>query len=621
MAMPRMLSLIGILLVSVVLAVSSSAQPVPASETSATAQAEGSETDRLNQWFEMRFEEQLQFSPISLTYMGRKELYDQLDDFSEAGADAELDWQRQTVEEMEREFDYHALTPEAQTSYDLWRYQYDAAAAARAFRGNQYIFTQFGSIQASLPTLMINMHRVDEPSDMDAYVARVGAVGRAINQLTDRAERYAERGVRPPRFAFDGVITQSRALITGAPFDTSDDEAALWSDARAKIASLRSNGRISEEAAAELEDAARVALVDEFRPAYERLIRWAEYELARGGDTAVGASALPDGVAFYDHRLKASTTTDMTTDDVHGLGLREVKRLCAEMEDILAEVDFDGDLAAFFEFVRESEQFYFPNTDEGRQRYLDGAAERLDSINERLPEYFGVLPRAELVVRRVEPFREQDGAAQHYSPGAPDGSRPGVYYAHLSDMNAMPRTQLEVIAYHEGNPGHHMQIAIAQELEDVPTFRTQARFTAYIEGWGLYAELLALEMGAYDDPYSNFGRLGSEMWRALRLVVDTGLHSKGWTEQQAIDYMRDNSSESLERVTSEVRRYIVMPGQATAYKVGMLKFQELRARAEEALGSRFDLRGFHDTVLAGGPLPLALLERRVDRWVASIPVP
>ena len=539
------------------------------------AQSAQSETDRLNAWFETKFEERLQFSPIQLTSMGRKVLYDQLDDYSEAGEDRQLQWLRRSIEEMERDFDYDRLTPEAQTSYDLWTFQYEEAAAARAFRGHGYTFNQFQASHSFLPTLLINRHRVDERSDMEAYVARIGALARAIDQLVARARRYADDGVRPPRFAYEGVLAQSRALITGAPFDDGDD-AALWADAQDKTDALQAREEISEEVAAELLAATRTALVDEFQPAYERLITWVESELPRAESTATGVGTRPNGAAYYDRQLASSTTTDMTADDIHALGLSEVARLRQEMEDILHEVDFDGDLAAFFEFVRTGDQFYFPDTDEGRQAYIDAAEERLAFIDTRLPEYFGVLPSAALVVRRVEPFREVDGGAQHYSRGSPDGSRPGIYYAHLSDMRAMPKPQLEVIAYHEGSPGHHMQLSIAQELEGLPTFRRQAGFGAYIEGWGLYAEALALEMGAYDDPYANFGRLGSEMWRALRLVVDTGLHSKGWTEQQAIDYMLENSSQSLGRVTAEVRRYLVIPGQATSYKVGMLKFQELR---------------------------------------------
>ena len=268
-------------------------------------------------------------------------------------------------------------------------------------------------------------------------------------------------------------------------------------------------------------------------------------------------------------------------DRIHEIGLAEVARIRDEMIALKQRVGFDGDLQAFFTFIATDPRFKFPNTDEGRQAYISAATAAIDNIKKELPNWFGLLPKADLVVKRVEAFREQDGAAQHYYPGTPDGSRPGVYYAHLSDMNAMPIPELEVIAYHEGLPGHHMQISIAQELEGVPQFRTQADFTAYTEGWGLYAEWLAKQMpNTYQDPYSDYGRLTSEMWRAVRLVVDTGLHAKGWTEQQAIEYFDANTSIPAAAVQSEVRRYLVIPGQATAYKIGMIKIQELRALAE-----------------------------------------
>ena len=292
------------------------------------------------------------------------------------------------------------------------------------------------------------------------------------------------------------------------------------------------------------------------------------------------------------------------------------------MEAIRKEVGFQGDLQAFFAELRDKKddaRYYFPDTDAGREAYIKESTAAIDKIKAVLPKYFGLLPKADLVVKRVEPFREQAGAAQHYFPSTPDGSRPGVYYAHLSDMKAMPKSELEVIAYHEGLPGHHMQIAIAQELEGIPTFRRQVGVTAYSEGWGLYSEWLAREMpGTYQDPYSRFGRLGSEIWRAIRLVVDTGLHAKGWSEEQAVQYFLANSATTEPQARSEIRRYMVLPGQATSYKIGMLKIQELRRKAEAALGSRFDIRAFHDTILGGGAMPLTILEARVDRWIASV---
>jgi uncharacterized protein (DUF885 family) len=376
-------------------------------------------------------------------------------------------------------------------------------------------------------------------------------------------------------------------------------------------------GKIDEAPADALRAAVRAALLESFKPSYDALIAWVETDKANSDDEAQGAGGLPDGLTYYDQRLSFATTTDMTADEIHEYGLAEVARIRSEMEAIRDSVEFEGTLQEFFTFLREDPRFFFPDTDEGREGYLQAARDHIGYIETRLPEYFGLLPRAELEVRRVEPFREQPGAAQHYFPGTPDGSRPGIYYAHLADMNAMPKHQLEVVAYHEGLPGHHMQVSIAQELESVPEFRTQSFFNAYAEGWGLYSELLAKEMGAYEDPYSDFGRLSSEMWRAIRLVLDTGIHARGWSEQQAIDYALENSSNAEGSVRSEVHRYFVIPGQATSYKIGMMKILELRGKAKAELGDRFDIKGFHDTVLGGGGLPLGILERRVDEWIAS----
>ena len=379
------------------------------------------------------------------------------------------------------------------------------------------------------------------------------------------------------------------------------------------------SGKISAERATELKEEAKKALLEQFKPAYERVIAWSQEDLPNAPVNATGVGTThKNGKAYYEYQLRQMTTTNMTADQIHELGLKEVERIKGEMTALKDKVGFKGDLDAFFSFIDSDKQFLYPNTDAGRQAYIDDASAKIANIKKELPNYFGLLPKADLEVKRVEAFREQDGAAQHYYPGTPDGSRPGIYYAHLSDMNAMPKPELEVIAYHEGLPGHHMQISIAQELTGVPKFRTQAGSTAYAEGWGLYSEWLAKEMpGTYQDPYSEFGRLSSEMWRAIRLVVDTGLHSKGWTEQQAVEYFDANSAVPLTAIKSEVQRYLVMPGQATAYKIGMIRIQELRKKAEAELGDKFDIKGFHDSVLGGGALPLTLLERRVDQWIAS----
>jgi len=596
------------------------AQATPPAQATPSAQATNDETARINAWFETKFEEQLAFSPIQQTFLGRKS--GAIDEMSIAAQDKIVAWQRASVAEMRKSFDYAKLSPEAQTSYDTWIYQLEQTEAALPFRTNAYIFDQMSAIHAFFPQLLIAFHRVDGVSDMSAYINRIRESGRALRQLIDVSKGNATEGVRPPRFSFDFVIDESTKVISGAPFDESATDSAVWADVKAKIGDLQKKGAIDQKQADAMLAEARSALTGPFKAAYLELIAWQKQDREKAPEKTSGVGALPNGAAYYNERLANHTTTTLTADEIHAIGLAEVARLRTEMVAIKDEVGFKGDLPAFFAELRDSKdnpRYYYPNTDEGRQAYITDATAAIDKIKAVLPRYFGILPKADLVVRRVEAFREQPGAAQHYFPSTPDGSRPGIYYAHLLDMNAMPKSELEVIAYHEGLPGHHMQIAIAQELTTVPTFRRQAGFNAYSEGWGLYSEWLAREMpGTYQDPYSRFGRLGSEIWRAIRLVVDTGVHAKGWSQEQAVQYFLANSATTEEQARSEIRRYMVLPGQATSYKIGMLKIQELRRKAESALGARFDIRAFHDTVLGGGALPLTILEKRVDRWVASV---
>ena len=608
------LSALSLALLTACSTVPPTAATAPATES--TQAAATSEDARLNAWFERKYEEELQFSPIQMTFLGRKDRYSEIDDMSREAADRQLAWREAAVEEMRSSFDYDALSDAAKLSYDLYEYQLAAAQAAHPFADHGYPFEQMGGMQSQMPTFMINFHKVEEESDYTAYIARLRQVPRAFGQLMDQVKRSAELGIRPPRFAHEGVIDQGTKVVTGAPF-TDGDDSALWADAQAKADALVKAGKIDEARATELKAEARAALVEAVKPAYDGVINWFKADMPNAAVNPTGVGKRhPNGAAYYAQRLKASTTTDLTADQVHQIGLDEVARIRGEMEALKDRVGFEGDLQAFFKFIATDPQFKYPNTDAGRQAYIDDATKAIATIKQQLPNYFGLLPKADLVVKRVEPFREVDGAAQHYYPSTPDGSRPGVYYAHLSDMNAMPKPELEVIAYHEGLPGHHMQIAIAQELEGVPEFRKQAGFTAYSEGWGLYSEWLAREMpGTYTDPYSEYGRLTSEMWRAIRLVVDTGIHAKGWTQDQAIAFMSENSSIPKQAVEAEIRRYITWPGQATAYKIGMIKIQELRAKAEAELGDDFDIRGFHDAILGGGALPLDLLERRIGQWI------
>lgn len=588
----------------------------PALDAGTDVVTEEDESAALTAWLDEQFAEQLDFSPQWKTRLGDKSDYGQLDDPAEAADEQALEWRRNSVAEMQSTFSYDLLGEDAKTSWDTWVYSLERAEMAAPYRRHGYIFGR-GGPHASLPSFMINFHRVDEAGDMTAYISRLSQIDDVLGQYQQRAVRAIEDGIRQPRFNYDYAIAEIDRVTSGEPF-TDEGISPLWNDVENKITVLFENNEIDQATARQMMDEARAVLVDELQPAYAELLTWLQQDRANASEQAMGVWALPNGEDYYNMRLSLMTTLDMTADEIHNIGLAEVDRLRTEMEAIKDTVEFDGTLAEFFVFIREDDQFYFPNTDEGREAYLQLARDYLEGMDEVLPQYFGILPQAGLEVRRVESFREQDGAAQHYMSGTPDGSRPGVFYAHLSDMRAMPRYQLENISYHEGSPGHHMQISIQQELTDIPRFRTQYGYTAFSEGWGLYSEALGKDMGFYEDPYSDFGRLAGEIWRAIRLVVDTGMHAKQWTEEQAVQYFLANSPQPESAVRSEIQRYLHNPGQATAYKIGMLKIQELRATAMQELSDDFDYRGFHDTVLGGGAVPLPILEARVMRWVDSV---
>lgn len=570
---------------------------------------------QLTAFLDAEYEANLTQSPEQLTRLGRKELYDKLSDPTDAAADRALAWRRGSVARMKARFDRAKLSPDAQVSYDLWSLQLERAEANRKWRNHRYIFDR-GGPHTSLPNFLINAHRVDTPADMQAYIARLSAMAKVLDQNLDRAKAAAARGVRMPLFAYEQTQAEVVRLTTGAPF-TAQGDSAIYADVQTKLARLRSAGAIDQAREGKLLAAASATLSGEVKPAYDRLAAWLAADKANAAVDPKGAGSLPDGAAFYAAQLRDQTTTDMTAEQIHELGLSEVKRIRAEMETLKAKIGFTGSLGDFFVFMRTDKRFYLPNDDDGREQYLRLADGYLTAMEAKLPQYFARLPKSDLVVKRVEAFREEPGGAAHYSAGAPDGSRPGVFYVHLSDTGATPTYELEGTAYHEGWPGHHMQISLAQEMTGTPKFRRQSDYGAYIEGWGLYSELLAKEAGLYTDPYSDFGRLGREIWRAIRLVVDTGLHAKGWSEAQALEFYTANSPQPAAKIRSEIRRYIVTPGQATSYKVGMVRIVALREEARTALGERFDIKGFHEAVLSSGALPLNVLDARVRAWVAS----
>lgn len=585
------------------------------SEAASVNKTVRNETARLNSWLDEEFAQYLDFSPLAKTRLGDKSDYDKLDDVSDAMVDKRLDWRRASVTEMKSRFDRDKLDDQGKISFDLWDYMLERAQQGVKFRRHRFIFGRRGP-HTNLPNSLINYHKVETLSDMKAYISRLNQSRRYLLQYLEHAKLSAAMNIRAPYFDYEIAISQIGRVVTGAPFG-GEGVSALWADITGKIDNLKVSGQINDKQAAELVEETRMAMVAQLKPAYDEILAWLRADMANVAEIAEGAWSLPDGEAFYDYRLSYMTTLPLTSDEIHEIGLSEVARIQAEMEQIKTKVAFEGTLQEFFEYTRTDDQFFFPNTDKGRADYLALADEYLVVMKKKLPEYFGILPKADLEVRRVEAFREQPGAAAHYMRGTKDGSRPGVFYAHLADMRAMTNFRLEDLAYHEGLPGHHMQISIQQELDNIPRFRTYHGYTAYSEGWGLYAEYLGKDMGFYNDAYSDFGRLSGEIWRAVRLVVDTGIHARKWTEEQAIEYALQNSARPEASVRSEIRRYFNNPGQATAYKIGMLKILELRAKAQNELGDRFDIRGFHDAVLGSGSLPLPILERRINEWITS----
>ncbi|RUO33195.1 DUF885 domain-containing protein [Aliidiomarina soli] len=599
----RYLSSIGIALVAVF--VSACGTPESASDEIT-----------LTEWLDQQYARQLEFSPVQLSRSGNHSRHGEIDEVSDAAFVEQLEWKGSSVEQMQRIFDYDQLSDDEKLSYDLWAYQYEQMQRGAEFRQLEYVFEQMIGPQSTLPQVLIGSHEVRSMQDMGDYNKRIRAIAGRINELVEIAQQRAEQGLRPPRFAYNEVIRQAEGVITGVPFEEGSDS-PIWQDAQTKVANLLETNSVNERGADLLLEDTQAALTEALYPAYQNLISWLQDDLPNTLENPEGISRHQGGDAYYEYLLWFYTTTELNADQIHQIGLDEVARLTAELEDVRERVGFEGDLDAFFQFFREDEQFFYPNTDEGREAYLQQARDYLATMNEQMSKFFGLLPEIELEVRRVEAYREQAGAPQHYMRGSPHNGRPGIFYAHLIDMQAMARNELEAIAYHEGFPGHHQQISVAQQASDIANFRTQARFTVYTEGWALYAEWLAKEMGAYQDPYSEFGQLVTELWRAVRLVVDTGLHSKGWTRQQAIDYFATTTPVSAGAIQTEIERYMTLPGQATSFKIGMIKIQQLRREAEAALGDNFDIRGFHDAVLGGGAMPLPMLERKVQQWIDS----
>ncbi|MBE8168396.1 MAG: DUF885 domain-containing protein [Shewanella sp.] len=569
-----------------------------------------SESDKANALFETMFNEGVMASPMTQTYLGIKKDYGKWDEISDAADEKELARAKTNLSRL-MTLDFNKLDEQAQLSYSLLKQDLQNEIADYQWRFHTYPVNQMYGVHSTTASFLINQHQVTDIKDAQAYISRLNGIKLRFKQLEVALQERANRKIIAPKFVFNYVISDSKNIIEGAPFADGKDS-VLWADFKKKVAALK----LKPQQQAQLESDAKDALLKNVLPAYQDFILYAK-QLQTKADTNDGAWKFPNGKVYYNNALARTTTTTMTADDIHALGLSEVARIHSEMRKIMKKVNFKGSLQEFFVFMRDDEQFYYPTTDEGKAAYLAKATSLINNMKGRLDEVFKIKPKAPLIAKQVEAFREKSAGKAFYQQPAPDGSRPGTYYANLYDMKSMPKYQMEALAYHEGIPGHHMQIAISQELEGIPKFRRFGGYTAYIEGWGLYSEYFPKEMGLYADPYSDFGRLAMELWRACRLVVDTGIHAQKWTREQSIEYYTSNTPNSVSDAVKMVERHIVMPSQATAYKIGMLKILELRKKAKMELGDKFKLRDFHTLVLENGPLPLSVLEDQVNKWVAS----
>jgi len=576
------------------------------------ANGEQSADERLNDFLDEVFERRVAESPIWESRLGRKTVRQgQWDDFSDAQAERRLGARKADLARLEQGFERAELGPQAQVSYDLFVHETQRAVANHAFRNHFYVVDQFNGQLSGLITVLKNNHPIETVQDAEDYVSRIRGLEAVLAEFTTQLEARAEAGILPPAFAFPDVIADATAMSAGAPIDDGEPN-AVYSDFSEKVAALETTASEKER----LAEAAEAALTGPFKRGFDGLIASLNIlqSTAKGNR---GVWALPRGEAFYANRVAQHTTLDISADEVHRIGLSEVERIHDEMREIMAAVEFDGDLPDFFEFIRNDPNNYYPESDAGRAAFLADARALVEGIQKVSGRYFNKLPEAELEVRRVEPWRENSVSIAFYNRPSQDGSRPGVYYANLADMASVQKYVFTAITYHESVPGHHFQIALAQEMDGLPRFRRFGGHGAYIEGWALYGEKLAKEMGFYAEPLHDFGRLQNELWRAVRLVVDTGIHAKQWTREQAIDYFQATTPLSEGNIVTEVERYFVNPGQALSYKMGMNHILDLRLRAQSALGADFDIREFHDVALGSGSVPLPILERLVEEYISD----
>ena len=564
------------------------------------------ESKKANDYFDAMFDAYVDRSPMFQTRLGIKKDYDKWNDLSKKREEFEIADSKKSLKWLKDSIDVKLLDDDTKLSFDLYRQGLLDQISDFKYRLYDYPLNQMFGMQSEIPAFLINMHRISNAKDATAYISRINGIKPLIDQLIENLVEREKAGIVAPKFVFDHVLFDSRNVISGYPFEGADTS-AVFKDFFSKVEKADIS-KISKEA---LIVDATSAMVNSLLPAYQKLIKTVE-RLELTHNEKDGVWRWKDGGRFYQTALNRTTTTTMSADAIHQLGLSEVSRIHSEMEKIKNNVGYNGSLQDFFKNMKEDNRFYYPNTQTGKDEYISESVRLIDGMKKKLDDLFITKPKADMIVKAVESFREKSAGKAFYQRPAPDGSRPGIYYANTYDMKMMPKYQMEALAYHEGIPGHHMQLAISQELKGIPKFRKFGGYTAYIEGWGLYSEYLPKELGFYSDPYSDFGRLAMELWRSCRLVVDTGIHSKGWTREEGIKYYSDNTPNDMLDCVKMVERHIVMPGQATAYKVGMNHILRLRAATEKRLGEDFNIRKFHEAILFNGPVPLNILDRQVE---------
>jgi uncharacterized protein (DUF885 family) len=586
------------LLISCLLAAGFLSPAIPLRQPAASTSTVSEREKALNAIFSDYWQQQLKDSPEFASTLGDKRYDDQLSDYSVAEYNAELARGRAFLDRLGA-IDTTGLPEQEQLSKDLLvRKLVDAQEEAR-FKPWELPVSQFGGLHLDLPQLVPQLS-FDTADDYEHYITRLGKVPTAFAQITDDMMTGIDDNRVPPKYLLEKVLVQVNTLAQQKPEDS--PFALPLKKFPASIPATQQE---------EIRQQMLKAISTQVLPAYVRFGRFLSAQYIPHGRTEPGIWSLPDGDAYYKFLVRQSTTTDLSPDAIHKIGEEQVAEDEAQMTAIAKKLGF-ADLKALRASIPNNPKLHPASADALIATYRG----YLDGMKPKLPQLFGRLPKAPLEIQPVPDYMAKDQAAAYYQPGTPDGKRPGIFFVNTYNYAQRSLTTAEAVAYHEALPGHHLQIAIAQELTDVPEFRKHNYYTAYTEGWGLYAEHLGKDVGFYTDPYSDYGRLEADVWRAIRLVVDTGVHSEHWSRQQMVDYFHDHSAIDDTNVQAEVDRYIAWPAQALGYKVGQLKFLELRAKAEKALGPKFDIRGFHDTIIDAGALPLDIVEQRVDAWIA-----